>query len=56
VGDVSADFPSAELWTRCAAFSATLDAEFAARAAAVLNAAGHTARVNEIGHVSVLSK
>jgi hypothetical protein len=54
-GDISADMPSAEVWSRCADFSARLDQEFAARAAAVLTAAGHTARVNEIGHVSVLS-
>jgi SAM-dependent methyltransferase len=53
VADVSADIPPADVWTLCADFSARLNETFAARAAAVLTAAGHASRVNEIGHVAV---
>jgi len=53
VADVSPEIPPAEVWTLCADFSARLNEEFAARAAAVLTAAGRAARVNEIGHVAV---
>ena len=51
--DVSPDLPAADLWVRMAEFSTRLDALLAPHAVAVLTAAGHAARVNEVGHVAV---
>jgi hypothetical protein len=53
-GDLSPDIDPADVWQRSADFSDRLDAQFAGRAAEVLAAAGHAARVNEVGHVAVV--
>ncbi|HEX5071037.1 MAG TPA: hypothetical protein VFV78_12550 [Vicinamibacterales bacterium] len=51
--DVSLELPPAELWLRMSEFSTRLDAALGPRAVAVLTAAGHSTRINEVGHVAV---
>jgi hypothetical protein len=51
--DVDKSIPPAELWGQASVFPDRLSEALADRAVKVLEAAGHRARVNEVGHVAV---
>ena len=52
-GDIDPSIEPADLWGRARAISRSLDDELAPAAVAILQASGHEAWVNDVGHVAV---